>query len=138
MAIVRSKSWVFGLDVLADDGESPFLKFCGHGRDTTKGKLLRPHPTTLHPMLLTPRYDEPFFLQLDLPLGDPALLLVRQRRRLAALLGELDDEQWAAPSRCAEWSVQDVVAHLVSVNQFWAFSIGAALGGEPKSLPRHV
>ena len=82
-------------------------------------------------MLLTPRYDEPLFFQLDLPLGDPAVPLMRQRRRLASLLGELDDEQWAAPSRCEGWSVQDVVAHLVSVNQFWAFSIGAALGGEP-------
>lgn len=82
-------------------------------------------------MLLTPRYDEPLFFQLDLPLGDPAVPLMRQRRRLALLLGELDDGQWAATSRCEGWSVQDVIAHVISVNQFWAFSIGAALGGEP-------
>ena len=82
-------------------------------------------------MLLTPRYDEPSFFRLDLPLGDPAVPLMRQRRRLASLLGALDDERWAAASRCEGWSVQDVIAHVVSVNQFWAFSIGAALGGEP-------
>ena len=82
-------------------------------------------------MLLTPRYDEPSFFRLDLPLGDLAVPLMRQRRRLASLLGELDDEQWAAASRCEGWSVQDVIAHVVSVNQFWTFSIGAALGGEP-------
>jgi len=82
-------------------------------------------------MLLKPRYDEPLFLQLDLPLGDPAVPLLRQRYRLAALLAGLDGEQWAVPSRCEGWSVQDVIAHLVTTNQFWAFSIAAALGGEP-------
>ena len=82
-------------------------------------------------MLLTPRYDEPSFFQLELPLGDPAVPLLRQRRRLASLIGGLDDEQWAAPSRCEGWSVKDVIAHLVNTNQFWVFSIGAALGGEP-------
>ena len=64
-------------------------------------------------MRLTPRYDDPTFLQLDLPMGDPAVPMLRQRRRLASLLGGLDDEQWAAASRCEGWSVQDVVAHLV-------------------------
>jgi uncharacterized protein (TIGR03083 family) len=82
-------------------------------------------------MQLTPRYDEPSFLRLDVPLGDPAVPLLRQRRRLAALLGELDAGQWAAASRCDDWSVQDVVAHLVTTNDFWAFSVAAALGGEP-------
>jgi uncharacterized protein (TIGR03083 family) len=82
-------------------------------------------------VLLTPRYDEPSFLRLDLSLGDPAVPLLQQRRRLASILAGLDDEQWAAASRCEGWSVQDVVAHLVSTNQFWIFSVGAALGGEP-------
>nr|MDQ3294690.1 maleylpyruvate isomerase N-terminal domain-containing protein [Actinomycetota bacterium] len=82
-------------------------------------------------MQLTPRYDDPSFLRLDRPLGDPAVPLLRQRRRLADVLGGLDDAQWAAPSRCEAWSVKDVVAHLVSTNQFWTFSIGAGLAGEP-------
>jgi len=82
-------------------------------------------------MQLTPHYDDAGFLRLDLPLGDPAVPLLRQRRRLAATLAGLDDEQWATPSRCEGWSARDVAAHLVSTNQFWAFSIGAALAGEP-------
>jgi uncharacterized protein (TIGR03083 family) len=82
-------------------------------------------------MLLTPRYDDPAFFRIETQPRDPALPLLRQRRRLASLLGGLDDEQWAAASRCEGWSVRDVIAHLVSTNQFWAFSIGAALGGEP-------
>jgi uncharacterized protein (TIGR03083 family) len=80
---------------------------------------------------LTPRYDEPTFLRLDLSLGDPAVPLLRQRRRLASLLAGFDDRQWATASRCEGWSVQDVLAHLVSTNQFWAFSVGAGLGGAP-------
>jgi len=86
---------------------------------------------TLRAMLLTPRYGEPSILRFDLDLGDPSIPLLRQRRRLATLLGGLDEEQWAAASRCEGWSVQDVIAHLVSTNQFWAFSIGAGLAGEP-------
>jgi len=82
-------------------------------------------------MLLTPRYDDPAFLQFELSLGDPAVPLLRQRRRLASLLAGLDAEQWAAGTRCEGWSVQDVVSHLVTTNQFWAFSIASALGGEP-------
>jgi uncharacterized protein (TIGR03083 family) len=82
-------------------------------------------------MLLTPRYDQPSFLHLDVPRGDPAVPLLRQRRRLAALLAGLDEDQWAAASRCEAWSVQDVIAHLVTTNQFWAFSIGSALAGTP-------
>jgi uncharacterized protein (TIGR03083 family) len=82
-------------------------------------------------MLLKPRYDEPQFLRIDLPLADPAVPLLRQRHRLASLLADLDSGQWAVASRCEGWSVQDVIAHLVTTNQFWAFSITAALGGEP-------
>ena len=82
-------------------------------------------------MLLTPRYDDPGFFRLECPLGDPAVPLMRQRRRLAGLLATFDDESWAAPSRCEGWSAQDVIAHLVTTNQFWAFSINAGRGDEP-------
>ncbi|MGK2950533.1 MAG: maleylpyruvate isomerase N-terminal domain-containing protein [Acidimicrobiales bacterium] len=82
-------------------------------------------------MQLTPRYDDPSFLRFELPLGDPAGVMTGQRRRLTALLGELDEAQWAVASRCDGWSVQDVAAHLVSTNQFWAFSLGSALAGQP-------
>ena len=82
-------------------------------------------------MLLTPLYDTPSLLRFDLPGGDPAVPVLRQRRRFATFLGGLDDHAWAAPSRCEAWSAKDVVAHLVSTNQFWAFSIDSARRGAP-------
>jgi uncharacterized protein (TIGR03083 family) len=56
---------------------------------------------------------------------------LRQRRRLESTLAGLDDAQWATPSRCEGWSVQDVVAHLVDTNRFWAISMAAGRKGEP-------
>jgi uncharacterized protein (TIGR03083 family) len=80
---------------------------------------------------LTPRYDGPPVLRLEVPMGDPAVPLLRQRRRLAERLEQLDEDQWTAPTRCDGWSVQDVVAHLVGTNQYWAISIAAGLSGTP-------
>jgi uncharacterized protein (TIGR03083 family) len=37
-----------------------------------------------------------------------------ERASLAGELAGLADEQWAAPSLCSEWSVHDVLAHLLS------------------------
>jgi uncharacterized protein (TIGR03083 family) len=85
---------------------------------------------------ITPRYGGPPIIQLG---GDPAAIatpVARQRRRLESMLGALTDEQWRAPSRCEGWSAQDVVTHLVTVNRFWAFSIGAGLGGRPSEILR--
>jgi len=84
-------------------------------------------------MQLTPAYGEAVLVAEPL-LADPATPLLRQRARLEAILADLDDEQWAVPSRCEGWSVQDVIAHLVTTNQFWAFSIGAGLAGSPTSF----
>lgn len=36
-----------------------------------------------------------------------------ERAALIDDLARLDDEQWAVPSLCAEWTVHDVVAHIV-------------------------
>ena len=82
-------------------------------------------------MQLSPRYDGSPVIRLEGPVGDPAVPLLRQRRRLADLVTGLDAAQWDAPSRCEAWSVKDVVAHLVTVNQFWAFSIAAGRAGQP-------
>lgn len=82
-------------------------------------------------MPLDPRYDGPPLISIDLPADDPSAPLLRQRDRLAAALADLETAQWAAPSRCAGWSVQDVAAHLVSVNQFWALSITRGRAGRP-------
>lgn len=81
-------------------------------------------------MQLTPTYGEAVLVAEPL-LADPATPLLRQRERLAATLAELDAAQWATPSRCEGWTVQDVIAHLVTTNQFWTFSIAAGLQGEP-------
>jgi uncharacterized protein (TIGR03083 family) len=85
-------------------------------------------------MQLTPLYDTPGFMRFEVPPADPSVALLRQRRRLASILAELGDAQWAAPSRCEAWSVRDVVSHLVTTNQFWAISITAARSGEPTRL----
>jgi uncharacterized protein (TIGR03083 family) len=86
-------------------------------------------------MQLNPRYgdDEPV-LRFDLDTEPPATAMLRQRDRLAATLATLDADQWAAPSRCDGWSTQDVIAHVVSTNQFWRFSIAAGLRHEPTTF----
>ena len=85
-------------------------------------------------MQLAPRYDGRPPLRVEVQLADPSVPLLRQRRRLADILGGLDIEQWAVASRCSGWSVQDVVAHLVGVNRFWALSVRSALAGTPTRL----
>jgi len=82
-------------------------------------------------MQIDPRYDGPAVLQFDPAPSDPSIPMLRQRRRLAALLATLDDEQWASPSRCDGWACRDVVSHLITVNSFWALSVTAGRSGEP-------
>ena len=82
-------------------------------------------------MQISPRYEGPPVLVVDGGIADPSVPLLRQRRRLAEVLRGLDAEQWASPSRCERWSVQDVVAHLVGTNQFWTMSFSAGRAGEP-------
>ncbi len=81
-------------------------------------------------MQLSPLYDGPPILSID-GLGDPSVPLIRQRERLLGVLESLDDAQWAAQSRCSEWSVKDVICHLIAVDGFWAISFAAGLRGEP-------
>lgn len=81
-------------------------------------------------MQLTPRYGTNPVLSVEVR-GDGDHPVMRQRRRLEAVLHDLSDDEWQRPSRCEGWSVQDVVTHLVSTNQFWAASISAGLSGQP-------
>lgn len=82
-------------------------------------------------MQISPRYDGPDLLRIEVPLGDPSIPLLRQHRRFVEALSELDDADWSVPSRCEAWSVKDVAAHLADVNKFWVLSISSALAGSP-------
>ncbi|MGD0391189.1 MAG: maleylpyruvate isomerase N-terminal domain-containing protein [Acidimicrobiales bacterium] len=82
-------------------------------------------------MQVTPRYGGKSLLTFDVPVDDPSVPTLRQRRRLASFLAGLDDHQWSTPSRCREWAVRDVIAHLVTTNRFWTYSISSGLAGEP-------
>ncbi|HEX8305500.1 MAG TPA: maleylpyruvate isomerase family mycothiol-dependent enzyme [Jatrophihabitans sp.] len=48
------------------------------------------------------------------PVTDTRLkgLITAERRELAALLGDLPDQSWNAPTLCAGWRVREVVAHM--------------------------
>src|SRR5918998_1243867 len=85
-------------------------------------------------MQISPVYDRTL-LTID---GGPPIVpaTVRQRRRLLDVLGSLTDDQWAAPSRCEDWSVRDVAAHLARVDSYWLASVNAGLAGEPTTWLR--
>jgi uncharacterized protein (TIGR03083 family) len=82
-------------------------------------------------MRLTPRYDGPPVFDVEGSAVDQREPMLRQRRRLQDTLATLSAEQWKHPSRCRDWSVQDVVAHLIGTNSFWAMSIASGLAGAP-------
>ncbi len=65
------------------------------------------------------------------PYDDVLIPLMRQRRRLAAALQILTEDQWQAPSRCDGWSVREVVAHLAGINPLYQLSAVCGLGGQP-------
>jgi uncharacterized protein (TIGR03083 family) len=76
---------------------------------------------------------------------DPAHLLEvfgRQRQRFAAVLREFAPAEWAAPTRCAEWSAHDVVRHLCDCNTLLAATgpddrtLDLAAGFDPRISPR--
>jgi uncharacterized protein (TIGR03083 family) len=85
-------------------------------------------------MKLSPRYDAPSLLAIDGRADDQAIVVNRQRTRMEAVLDQLGEDQWKAPSRCDGWTVQDVVAHLVGVNAFWEASVKAGLAGTPTRI----
>lgn len=80
-------------------------------------------------MLLTPRYGDVPVMSVEVRADGPHPM-VGQRRRLEAVLRSLTEDQWHHPSRCAGWTVQDVITHLTSTNAFWALSIQRGLAGE--------
>jgi uncharacterized protein (TIGR03083 family) len=85
-------------------------------------------------MKLSPPYDSDPILRLGGAPHAVGVPLLRQRRRFAGALAALSPAQWAAPSRCEGWRVQDVVAHLTGTDQFWKLSIASGVGGTPTRI----
>jgi len=54
-------------------------------------------------------------------------ILQSEMRRLEEFLGTLSPEDWQRSSRCDQWTVADVVAHLTAMDQDCAARIGRAL-----------
>jgi uncharacterized protein (TIGR03083 family) len=82
-------------------------------------------------------YDEQVVLYDMAPeLGDPARAWREHRARFLDRLAALTDDEWAAPSRCAEWTVRDVVVHLITTDQFWSISMQSGLAGRPTEFLR--
>ena len=46
--------------------------------------------------------------------SSPWPMIHAEREALIADLGTLTDEQWATPSLCAEWTVRDVLGHMIA------------------------
>jgi uncharacterized protein (TIGR03084 family) len=68
------------------------------------------------------------------PAIDPAVTaLVDEQHALDDHLDGLDDRGWAAPSRCAGWSVSDVVLHLAQTNEM---AVASLEGTMPQFLER--
>lgn len=82
-------------------------------------------------MRLAPRYDGLPVLSIDAEPAEQLVPVTRQRRRLQSMLEGFSREQWMHPSRCGDWSVRDVVAHLVTVNEFWNASVAAGCAAAP-------
>jgi uncharacterized protein (TIGR03083 family) len=78
-----------------------------------------------------PRYTALPIISIEGSAADQLAPVVRQRTRLAKMLGDFGEAEWNSPTRCEGWTVQDVVSHLVSVNAFWQMSTQAGLAGAP-------
>ena len=82
---------------------------------------------------------------------------VGERAELVELLESLSDDEWCAPTLCSEWTVHDVVAHLVSYDdlspagtaelavrgRFWpdrmnAVGVARLADRDPADLVRHL
>jgi len=85
-------------------------------------------------MEVSPRYDGSPIISIAGAPDDQLAPVVRQRRRTQAMIADLSDDEWSSATRCEAWVVQDVVAHMVSVNDFWTTSMRAGLAGTPTRM----
>ncbi|MBV9871754.1 MAG: maleylpyruvate isomerase N-terminal domain-containing protein [Frankiaceae bacterium] len=56
------------------------------------------------------------------------------RARVREWLASLSDDGWVAPTRCAGWTVADLVQHLASGSQFVGYTLHEAKRGTPTQL----
>ena len=56
-------------------------------------------------------------MQLTSPMDDVLQALAAQNDEIDGMLDGLDDASWALPSRCAGWTIADVVLHLAQTNE---------------------
>ena len=54
--------------------------------------------------------------------ADTLVAWKRHRDRFTATLQELPTDEWDRPTRCAAWSVREVIGHLIVVDGFWAMT----------------
>ena len=64
----------------------------------------------------------------DLQGLDPYDLMTAEAARLDRYFAGLDEKAWARPSRCAGWSVRDVLAHLLSSEDYNSACLDATVG----------
>jgi uncharacterized protein (TIGR03083 family) len=63
-------------------------------------------------------------------------ILQSETRKLEEFLGTLAHEDWQRSSRCDQWTVADVVAHLTAMDQDCTARIGRALHGDASPPPQ--
>jgi uncharacterized protein (TIGR03084 family) len=69
--------------------------------------------------------------------SDPVAVALREEHaELAALLGGLDDDDWQLESRCAGWSLSDVVLHLCQTDEAALASLVGDDASTREGLPR--
>jgi uncharacterized protein (TIGR03083 family) len=78
----------------------------------------------------------------DLDAEDLLEVFGAQRRRFAAVLHGFGPDDWAAPTRCADWSAHDVIRHLCDGSAITAAAgpddrtLDVAAGFDPRITPR--
>src|SRR5690242_5772172 len=67
--------------------------------------------------------------------ADRVTVLQSESERIKQYLHALPPEALSKPSACTQWQVQDVIAHLVGVAEFYADSVSRGLQGDMAPLP---
>jgi uncharacterized protein (TIGR03083 family) len=97
-----------------------------------------PAPADILPGQLLLRTEGPC----DLDTGHLVEVWARQRQRFAAVLRGFGPGDWAAPTRCADWSAHDVVRHLCDSTAKLAAArpgdrtLDRTAGFDPRTTPR--